>query len=52
MKIWDLETPALVIDIDIMKKNIYDMQKTADKAKVNLRPHTKTHRTPLLLKCS
>ncbi|MFZ7104708.1 MAG: D-TA family PLP-dependent enzyme [Peptococcaceae bacterium] len=47
---WDLDTPALVVDVNIMEKNIKNMQKKADEAGVNLRPHTKTHRTPALAK--
>jgi len=47
---WDLDTPALVVDVNIMGKNIQNMQEKADKFGVNLRPHTKTHRTPALAK--
>jgi D-serine deaminase-like pyridoxal phosphate-dependent protein len=46
--IQDIDTPALLIDLPQMKKNIKDMQEKADKAGVSLRPHTKTHRTPAL----
>jgi D-serine deaminase-like pyridoxal phosphate-dependent protein len=45
---WELETPALVVDRDIMMRNIAWMQQKADQAGVKLRPHTKTHRTPAL----
>ncbi len=43
-----IDTPALIIDIDIMMNNIGFMQAKADKYKVNLRPHIKTHRMPEL----
>lgn len=45
-----IDTPALLIDYDIMIKNIRDMQKKANEYKVKLRPHTKTHRMPQLAK--
>ncbi|NLB84439.1 MAG: alanine racemase [Synergistaceae bacterium] len=48
--IFELDTPALIVDIDIMEKNLDRMQKKADAFNVKLRPHTKTHRTPALAK--
>lgn len=45
-----IDTPALLIDYDIMLKNISSMQQKADQFKVNLRPHTKTHKMPELAK--
>ncbi|HZQ05514.1 MAG TPA: alanine racemase [Anaerolineae bacterium] len=48
MNKYDLDTPALVIDWDTMQNNINVMQKVADDAGVKLRPHTKTHKTPLI----
>lgn len=48
MHIHDLETPALLIDLDIMERNL---RRVADYAAANqfrLRPHTKTHKTPAL----
>lgn len=44
----ELDTPSLIIDWDIMQRNIKAMQKVADDAAVKLRPHTKTHKTPLI----
>lgn len=49
-KFTELDTPALMFDIDIMKYNLLWGQKKADRAGVKLRPHTKTHRTPGLAK--
>ncbi|MGE5559691.1 MAG: alanine racemase [Chloroflexota bacterium] len=46
----ELDTPALLVDIDIMDANLRRMQERADRAGVRLRPHTKTHRTPALAK--
>ena len=43
-----IDTPALLVDLAVVRKNIAAMQEKADRAGVNLRPHTKTHRTPAL----
>lgn len=50
MNYLELDTPALLIDKDILYKNIKFMQEYADHYKVNLRPHTKTHKMPRLAK--
>jgi D-serine deaminase-like pyridoxal phosphate-dependent protein len=44
----EVETPALVIDLDIFEANLEEMQGIARDAGVGLLPHTKTHRTPTL----
>ena len=43
-----LDTPALLIDLDIVGRNLEGMQKKADKFGVTLRPHIKTHKIPEL----
>lgn len=43
-----LDTPILLIDLDIMESNIAKMADYFSKVKANLRPHTKTHKTPIL----
>src|ERR1041385_6695379 len=46
MTVSELDTPALVIDLDIMERNLACV---ADYCKANdlrLRPHTKTHKSP------
>jgi len=43
-----IDTPALLIDLDIMESNIAKMSDFFGKVKANLRPHTKTHKTPIL----
>lgn len=45
-----LDTPAVIIDQDIMMANIRFMQDYADKSGVALRPHTKTHKIPEISK--
>ncbi len=44
MKIYDLKTPALILDYDILENNIRKMQQKADYYGVRLRPHIKTHK--------
>lgn len=50
MKYYELDTPALIIDKERMLKNIEFMQAYADRNNCTLRPHTKTHKTPVLAK--
>jgi D-serine deaminase-like pyridoxal phosphate-dependent protein len=44
----ELDTPALLFDLDIVEGNIAEMQSVARASGVELRPHTKTHKSPLL----
>lgn len=43
-------TPAVVIDLDIVERNIARVQDLCDKAGVRNRPHIKTHKIPALAK--
>ena len=45
-----IDTPALLIDREILLRNIGDMQRRADSFGVALRPHTKTHKCPDIAK--
>ena len=45
-----VDTPALLIDRKILRRNLTSMQEYADRSGVNLRPHTKTHKMPKLAK--
>ena len=45
-----IDTPAILIDRDIMMENLRFMQNKANQYNVNLRPHIKTHRMPALAK--
>lgn len=40
----DVETPAVLIDVDIVQRNIDRMAERARAARVRLRPHGKTHK--------
>jgi D-serine deaminase-like pyridoxal phosphate-dependent protein len=44
----EISTPALIVDYNIMKKNIETMAKFAKENKVSLRPHVKTHKCPII----
>lgn len=46
MKITDLDTPAVLIDLDKLEQNIQRMAAFAAAQKINLRPHIKTHKIP------
>ncbi|MEP6993171.1 MAG: alanine racemase [Acidobacteriota bacterium] len=42
----DLQTPSVLIDLDVLERNIASMQAHAGAAGVKLRPHAKTHKSP------
>jgi D-serine deaminase-like pyridoxal phosphate-dependent protein len=44
----DLDTPALLVDLPRLRRNIGAMQALADGCGVALRPHTKTHKSPAI----
>jgi len=44
MQIYNLPTPALVLDLDILNANLKRMQDKAQQFRVALRPHIKTHK--------
>ena len=50
MKIAELDTPALLIDLDIMERNLGRMADYGRAHGLRLRPHTKTHKIPALAK--
>jgi D-serine deaminase-like pyridoxal phosphate-dependent protein len=41
----ELDTPAVLIDLDVVEQNLARMQRIASNAGVRLRPHTKTHKS-------
>lgn len=43
-----LDTPSVLIDLDVAKANIRNYQAYCNKHGLNLRPHIKTHKLPLL----
>ena len=46
VSVWDLDTPALVVDLDVLEANIATMQRTVARNGIASRPHAKTHKTP------
>lgn len=42
----EIDTPSLLIDLDVMETNIAEMAEVTRAAGVHLRPHTKTHKSP------
>ncbi len=44
----EIETPALVVDLDAYEANLDAMAACAKQAKIALRPHAKTHKSPLV----
>ena len=48
MRLADLDTPALVLDLDRVEANITRLQAYCDTHGLALRPHIKTHKLPVL----
>ena len=42
----DLPTPSVLVDLDVLERNVRAMQERAREAGVKLRPHAKTHKSP------
>jgi 3-hydroxy-D-aspartate aldolase len=45
MNISEVDTPALVIDLDVLETNIARLQSAVSGSNVRLRPHSKTHKS-------
>ncbi len=48
MRISDIDTPAILIDLDIMEGNLKRVADYAREHELRVRPHTKTHKIPAL----
>ncbi|MED5580226.1 MAG: DSD1 family PLP-dependent enzyme [Nitrospinota bacterium] len=46
----NLQTPVLLIDLDVMERNLEKMSSFFRDSSVNLRPHSKTHKSPIIAK--
>jgi len=44
--IFDLDTPCLLVDLDVVTTNIERIAQATDEAGLGLRPHIKAHKTP------
>jgi len=47
---WDLDTPALLLDMVPFERNLKKMSEYCRKNNISLRPHTKTHKSPIISK--
>jgi D-serine deaminase-like pyridoxal phosphate-dependent protein len=47
---WDLDTPALCVDLDVLERNIGRMQAALKKNGTFSRPHAKTHKSAAIAK--
>ncbi len=50
MRIYELDTPSLLVEVNRLQANVERMAQCAKNADVALRPHTKTHKTPEIAK--
>jgi D-serine deaminase-like pyridoxal phosphate-dependent protein len=48
MPLAEVDTPALVLDLDAFERNLGRMSDLVAKAGVRLRPHAKTHKSPVI----
>jgi len=46
----DVDTPALILDLDVFERNISTLGKTVQGRNVRVRPHAKTHKCPEIAK--
>src|ERR1044071_351020 len=46
MHVSEIDTPALVVDLDIMERNLRRVAEYSKEHGLRLRPHTKTHKSP------
>ncbi len=46
MTIHDLDTPSIIVNLDVMESNLKRMADYCRKHNLNLRPHSKTHKSP------
>ncbi|MBI3974334.1 MAG: alanine racemase [Chloroflexi bacterium] len=48
MRVADLDTPTMVVDLDVMEDNIRRLQDELDTIGLECRPHIKTHKIPAI----
>jgi D-serine deaminase-like pyridoxal phosphate-dependent protein len=48
MKLADLDTPVLLVDLDALERNIARMRELSAAAGISCRPHAKAHKTPVI----
>ncbi|MBT8145824.1 MAG: alanine racemase, partial [Gammaproteobacteria bacterium] len=45
---WELDTPALCVDLDSLESNLNTFQSTVTRNGISSRPHAKTHKCPII----
>lgn len=50
MHIYELDTPSVVIDMDVLEKNVAGMAAHCHELGITLRGHTKSHKSPEIAK--
>src|ERR1044072_948783 len=50
MRVSEIETPAVIVDLDVIDRNLSRMAEYCRGKNLKLRPHTKTHKIPELAK--
>ncbi len=48
MPLSDVDTPALLLDLEVFEQNLQRMAASAKKHSIKLRPHAKTHKCPVI----
>lgn len=48
MPVSEIDTPALIIELDAFERNIAKLAEVSRRTGVRLRPHTKTHKSPII----
>lgn len=48
MPMSDVDTPALIVDLDAFERNLQHMADAVAKSGVRIRPHAKTHKSPVI----
>ena len=46
MRVENVDTPALIVDLDVLERNLVRMADFARTRQIRLRPHAKMHKTP------
>src|SRR3954465_12118895 len=46
----EVDTPALIVDLDVFERNIATLQKSVEGRKIRVRAHAKTHKCPEIAK--
>ena len=48
MRVEDVDTPALLVDLDAFERNLKRMADAIKSGPAKLRPHSKTHKCPIV----